>query len=339
MFSRIRKRFTFANVVMVFALVFAMTGGAYAASKYVITSTKQISPKVLKQLQGKGGPKGQAGASGEAGSIGSQGPGGPAGPNGKNGENGAPGSAGLSGKSVVGRPFSGSEEPPAEPCKGLGGSEFEVNASQSYACNGKIGADGKTVLSGSGAPASATGVEGYFYIDTTAEEIYGPKTASAWGTGTKLQGEKGEPWTPNNVLPSKATETGGWAFGDGNASTEGYAGYPNKNIRTAISFPIPLSAALEESNVKGLKVGEGETTECPGTVTKPEAEPGYLCVYSGELTGLSTEFGGALQRPFVRKLSSGASPEPGANTSGAMLFFYQEEATTHGNGTWAVTAP
>ena len=44
MFSRIRKRLTYANVVMTFVLVFAMTGGAYAASKYVITSTKQIKP-------------------------------------------------------------------------------------------------------------------------------------------------------------------------------------------------------------------------------------------------------------------------------------------------------
>ena len=47
MFSRIRKRLTYANVAMTMALVFAMTGGAYAAKKYVITSTKQIKPSVL----------------------------------------------------------------------------------------------------------------------------------------------------------------------------------------------------------------------------------------------------------------------------------------------------
>ncbi len=32
MFSRIRKRITYANLAMTLALVFAMTGGAYAAS-------------------------------------------------------------------------------------------------------------------------------------------------------------------------------------------------------------------------------------------------------------------------------------------------------------------
>lgn len=46
-FVRMRGRLTYANVVASLALVFAMSGGVYAASKYVITSTKQISPKVL----------------------------------------------------------------------------------------------------------------------------------------------------------------------------------------------------------------------------------------------------------------------------------------------------
>src|SRR5580693_7891888 len=48
MFSRIRKRLSYTNIVMTLALFFAISGGAYAASKVLITSTKQISPKVLK---------------------------------------------------------------------------------------------------------------------------------------------------------------------------------------------------------------------------------------------------------------------------------------------------
>ena len=42
MFERVRRRVSYANVAATLALVFAMTGGAYAAKQYVITSTKQI---------------------------------------------------------------------------------------------------------------------------------------------------------------------------------------------------------------------------------------------------------------------------------------------------------
>ncbi len=103
MFSAIRKRFTYANVAMTLALVFAMTGGAYAASKYVITSTKQISPKVLKSLKGangKNGPAGPAGPAGAAGAgtAGAAGPQGPAGAKGETGKEGEKGKEGKTGK-------------------------------------------------------------------------------------------------------------------------------------------------------------------------------------------------------------------------------------------------
>jgi hypothetical protein len=98
MFSAMRRRLRVnpATVVAGLALVFAMSGGAYAAKKYLITSTKQISPSVLKQLQGKAGP---AGAPGAAGAQGVQGPAGPAGPAGSGGAKGETGPAGEKGAS------------------------------------------------------------------------------------------------------------------------------------------------------------------------------------------------------------------------------------------------
>lgn len=81
---------TYANVVATLALVFAMAGGAAAASHYLITSSKQISPKVLKELKTTG-PRGAAGA------VGPGGPAGPSGAAGANGTNGAPGPEGKPG--------------------------------------------------------------------------------------------------------------------------------------------------------------------------------------------------------------------------------------------------
>ncbi len=142
-FSRLRKRFTYANVILTLALVFAMTGGAYAAGKYLITSTKQIKPSVLKQLQGKTGARGPAGPAGVAGAVGAAGPQGPAG--GK-GENGAPGANGSNGVSVTSKELTKS----SSACKKEGGSEFtSAEGTKTTACNGSPWTAGGTLPKGS----------------------------------------------------------------------------------------------------------------------------------------------------------------------------------------------
>jgi hypothetical protein len=83
-----RRHLSYANVVATLALVFAMSGGAMAANSYLINSTKQINPKVLKKLTGK---KGRAGVAGSAGAIGAIGPAGPQGLTGKEGSTGKEG--------------------------------------------------------------------------------------------------------------------------------------------------------------------------------------------------------------------------------------------------------
>jgi hypothetical protein len=71
--------------VATLALFFAMSGGALAAKHYLVNSTKQINPKVLRALKGKTGPTGPAGA------LGAQGKEGAAGKEGKEGKEGKPG--------------------------------------------------------------------------------------------------------------------------------------------------------------------------------------------------------------------------------------------------------
>ena len=129
MFSMTRRPLTVASLIATVALVFAMSGGAWAAKKYLITSTAQIKPSVLKKLKGKPGKNGTDGAPG---------PQGPAGQNGAPGKDGAPGSNGAS---VLSEQFPPGAEPEGEPCDERGGSEFEVEGSgnQTYACNGQEG--------------------------------------------------------------------------------------------------------------------------------------------------------------------------------------------------------
>jgi len=127
--SMFRRHFNAGTIIAIVALVFAMSGGAYAASKYLITSTKQISPKVLKSLKGANGKNGVAGPAGPAGTAGAKGENGTAGANGKNGEPGASVTVASEGKGAN--------------CK-EGGAKLTVGAgTPTYACNGEKGAKGE----------------------------------------------------------------------------------------------------------------------------------------------------------------------------------------------------
>jgi Collagen triple helix repeat (20 copies) len=114
MFSVLRRHLSYANVAATLAVVFAMSGGAYAVSNtsrsavpVVVASAAgyhhSVSASVAKKKGksapvGKPGPRGPAGPVGPAGATGSVGPAGPAGPAGAKGETGASGSNGGEGK-------------------------------------------------------------------------------------------------------------------------------------------------------------------------------------------------------------------------------------------------
>ncbi|URN94553.1 MAG: collagen-like protein [Candidatus Pristimantibacillus lignocellulolyticus] len=56
---------------------------------------------------------------------------------------------------------------------------------------GVKGTDGKTILNGTSNPATGLGVDGDFYINTTTNLMFGPKTSGAWGAGKSLVGPQG----------------------------------------------------------------------------------------------------------------------------------------------------
>ena len=111
---------------------------------------------------------------------------------------------------------------------------------------GQPGADGKTILNGSGAPAATLGTVGDFFIDTAAHAIYGPKTASGWGSAVSLVGPKGDQGSPG--VSGFTTVTG--ATGTVPAGNEGAIDVPCPSGQTAISggYTIPFTATVLEDH-------------------------------------------------------------------------------------------
>ncbi len=148
MFSSIRKHLNPTTVLACAALVFAMTGGAFAAtggsggrgsssgpSHATLTATAAKSKAKSKTKAGPKGPAGPAGKNGTNGTNGAPGATGPAGPQGTAGDNGSNGSNGEPGTSVTSKQLTNKEAA----CNKEGGSEFTAGTTKTTACNGKEG--------------------------------------------------------------------------------------------------------------------------------------------------------------------------------------------------------
>lgn len=186
MLSRLRRRLTYANVVATLALVFAMSGGAYAAGRYLITTTGQIKPTVLAQLNGRRGRQGKAGKQGAAGPAGVKGETGPAGLKGETGSTGAKGQTGATGDTGETGP-AGPEGKAGESVKITklngeaggckeGGVELSNKLGKGVACNGGAG-------DGSGGytetlPEGKT-ERGYWSVSTAGATYFGPYSGIA----------------------------------------------------------------------------------------------------------------------------------------------------------------
>jgi hypothetical protein len=169
MFSTLRTRFGIPGVISVIALVFAMFGGAYAASNSSGGGKATASAKAKK---GPRGPKGATGPAGPAGPVGPTGAKGDAGANGSNGSNGAAGAAGAAGQSVTAEEFTGSKE---GHCTN-GGSKFTVGATKTFACSGEEGLQGNAGSpwpAGGKLPAGSTETGVWSAIGTPATAPHG----------------------------------------------------------------------------------------------------------------------------------------------------------------------
>ena len=153
MFSAIRTHLSYANVAATMALVFALTGGAFAATSHPgggwagskasasVTPVASTAKKKAAPKSTRGSPRPRAlparqgrlvrpgGATGPAGGTGPQGPQGSAGNNATNGEKGEPGTSVTSEKVKKGEAM----------CEKEGGSKFTSASGTTPACNGKEG--------------------------------------------------------------------------------------------------------------------------------------------------------------------------------------------------------
>jgi Collagen triple helix repeat (20 copies) len=157
MFSSFRNRFGIPGVISVIALVFAMIGGAYAATN------NSGGGKATASAKAKKGPRGPRGPAGPAGPAGPQGP---AGANGKDGANGVNGEDGA---------------------KGATGAQGATGKNGATGATGPTGATGTTGVTGA---TGATGPEGVCSTVTACVLPSGVTETGAWTFGTVVTAAK-----------------------------------------------------------------------------------------------------------------------------------------------------
>jgi hypothetical protein len=194
MFSTLRTRFGIPGVISVMALVFAMFGGAYAASN------SSGGGKATASAKGKAGPRGKTGKTGPAGPAGPAGPQGPAGPAGAKGDTGAPGTNGTNGTiGTNGTSVTNTALFPSDPNCPNGGAKFTVGAgTPTYACNGKDGGAG-----GGGLPTTLGSGE----TETGAWMIWGPGFVTTLSFPVPLSAEDAEDVAVENSAPAAGNAT------------------------------------------------------------------------------------------------------------------------------------
>lgn len=133
---RLREPFGKAGlIVAAIALVFAMFGGAYAATN---NGGGKATASAKKAKKGPRGPRGKQGKPGKAGPAGPQGL---AGANGKDGTNGTNGQDGAAGVSVTGAPITAGGA-----CGTQTGVKYSLSGTDTNVCNGQNGQTGFTEL-------------------------------------------------------------------------------------------------------------------------------------------------------------------------------------------------
>ncbi|MFN0254975.1 hypothetical protein E6A44_005285, partial [Pedobacter ureilyticus] len=150
------------------------------------------------------GPKGDKGDKGDPGVVGVQGMPGTSGAPGTPGS-GTPGAPGAGITIVTNDSGTWVYNPATDTWTNINGPAGPAGA------QGPAGTNGKTILTGTGAPGAGVGTDGDYYMDPTTNIIYGPKVGGAWpATGTSLVGPAGEqgPQGPTGTTAAVTADNG-----------------------------------------------------------------------------------------------------------------------------------
>jgi hypothetical protein len=327
MFQALRKHLSPATFIAFIALVFALTGGAFAATgsggssgakaRASVTPTA-FAAKAKAKLKTKAGARGPAGPAGKNGATGATGAAGPAGATGPAGTAGA-GTAGATGATGATGP-----QGPAGP-KGEKGEKGETPKGGGYPTTLPKGATetgvwaahpnktGEVVdapISFNVPLAAALAPEHVFFVQlpaVTTEELEHLKTE----VGEK-KSEVGSKKTECEAIPSTPIEK---------MKKEACEGELEGEKGELASKEAALNQ--KETHFKELEAA------CPGTAVEPKAGEGDLCIYTGFLHNASI---GNAFTPY-------SVSQAGAATTGAFLSVEATaEAPILAYGTWAVTA-
>jgi len=308
MLSPLRNRFGIPGVIAVIALVFAMLGGAYAA-------TNNGGGKATASAKGPRGPRGPRGKTGPTGPQGAPGLQGAAGANGKDGANGSNGSNGSAGAT------------------GATGAKGATGATGAFGSTGATGAtglsgftttlpSGKTETGAYRAEAGAFAAAISFNIPLATELDGSHVVVNNLATG------KGDLTSGSSTVTNLAEVVSEFQVG---APISG-SGIPAATTITAASgTELTLSQAATATSA-AVALEEGPFSQCDDGVApeasapNPEADPGYLCGFNASFFNGPVTFA----KPTTR------FPVAGAAKTGAELFAFTSEG---GWGTWAVTAP
>ena len=174
--------------------------------------------------------------------------------------NGAIGAAGATGTTGATGPIG---------ITGMTGAQGLIGLTGASGPQGTAGVGGNTVLNGAGTPVNtgAIGTIGDFYLDTSADLIYGPKVGTEWTgiVGVALVGPTGATGTKGPIGATGATGTSGTQGPTGATGAVGAAGATGSTGATGPIGTTGATGAQGTAGAIGATGATGATLNIPAT--------------------------------------------------------------------------